>query len=461
MARLLKALFVILVFASEADADKALFAEGHCDGSGRGDGCQSTVTHEEHEVWTAADDECSKPGDPCGLNALQLSWRKFHSGRRLDECAAAVQGDSCWTEVQWAKSTGIIDHPEWYAGLNPSSSEDEFQCKVHQSAPAKCPRPCIPGCNSPGASASGKVGGTEPDLCANVQSDACLCVFDIDRTLTGSQGVVGPSSDALHHCPANSEVEGVFDTAYGTGTFTLSQLTTKGINSTFCGKCYIGICSHGDAARKFSPERMALLTKVLHTKPMEDLRLTIFDSPWSDETLRSPFVVSVPDGKKQFQVENILKWYARQEVCILKSNTYFFDDRADNVAPFAGTGMNAKQISCSTRDGDVGNGAVGLCGATTDEIVPRTGIELCKVNCVWSTWTVWSACSKTCGAATQQRSRHKWVHAANGGAECDGSPVDTNDCALDPCPTAEPGNQTGADAATNATNLKLNSHSRR
>lgn len=47
---------------------------------------------------------------------------------------------------------------------------------------------------------------------------ACLCVFDVDRTLTGKQGLAEGSQ-----CPANRLVEGVWDSAYGGGTLTLSE----------------------------------------------------------------------------------------------------------------------------------------------------------------------------------------------------------------------------------------------
>ena len=46
---------------------------------------------------------------------------------------------------------------------------------------------------------------------------ACICIFDVDRTLTGKQGLAEGSQ-----CPANKIVDGVWDTAYGGGILTLS-----------------------------------------------------------------------------------------------------------------------------------------------------------------------------------------------------------------------------------------------
>eukprot|EP00411_Alexandrium_monilatum_P024110 CAMPEP_0175215298 /NCGR_PEP_ID=MMETSP0093-20121207/17145_1 /TAXON_ID=311494 /ORGANISM="Alexandrium monilatum, Strain CCMP3105" /LENGTH=554 /DNA_ID=CAMNT_0016508667 /DNA_START=50 /DNA_END=1714 /DNA_ORIENTATION=- len=98
-----------------------------------------------------ADDECrgTVPGE-CALSALQHQGRRLggdfgtkEQGRALDNCHTAVQGESCWDDIQWAKRQGIQEHPEWYPGLDASSSEVQFQQAVHVDAPEKCPRPCI------------------------------------------------------------------------------------------------------------------------------------------------------------------------------------------------------------------------------------------------------------------------------------------------------------------------------
>ena len=65
---------------------------------------------------------------------------------------------------------------------------------------------------------------------ARAQSGSCLCLFDVDRTLTGQQALLAPSchsSDAISGLsstgPLNQLQSGVHDSAYGGGNLTLSQ----------------------------------------------------------------------------------------------------------------------------------------------------------------------------------------------------------------------------------------------
>lgn len=201
-----------------------------------------------------------------------------------------------------------------------------------------------------------------------LQTGACLCVFDIDRTLTMKQGG-GPC--------AGGAVMGVSDTAYGGGVLTLST-AAGAVSSTFCGSCHLGVVSHGDASGDGSPERSVLVEKVLSSGPYIELRAsTPAAAVWSaSPAVRSPLVVKSPDGLKQNDVERIVEWYESVGVLIPRSSVYFFDDRPDNVAPFKGSGFNAKQISCASRDTSMG-GIVGLCGATAQEIAPVTGVHNC------------------------------------------------------------------------------------
>ena len=53
------------------------------------------------------------------------------------------------------------------------------------------------------------------------QGQSCLCLFDVDRTLTGQQGLLAPS------CPLNQLQGGVKDSAYGGGNLTLSEAAFK------------------------------------------------------------------------------------------------------------------------------------------------------------------------------------------------------------------------------------------
>jgi len=79
----------------------------------------------------------------------------------------------------------------------------------------------------------------------------CLCVFDVDRTLTGKQG------QALR-CPGNEEQAGTTDGAYAGGTLVLSRLAT-GVQNTFCRDCYRSIVSSGFLTGEGSVERSRIL----------------------------------------------------------------------------------------------------------------------------------------------------------------------------------------------------------
>merc|ERR1711934_139119 len=83
----------------------------------------------------------------------------------------------------------------------------------------------------------------------------CLCVFDVDRTLTGKQGWGSPT------CPTNKHLANVSDDAYLRGDLTLSSLA-QGLHTTFCSECYLGIVSAGDVSGPGSSER-SIITGIL------------------------------------------------------------------------------------------------------------------------------------------------------------------------------------------------------
>ncbi|CAE8640308.1 unnamed protein product [Polarella glacialis] len=205
-------------------------------------------------------------------------------------------------------------------------------------------------------------------------AQACLCAFDIDRTLTGRQ------ADVVK-CPRNKLMQGVHDSAYGGGELTLSALATVGINTTFCGNCYLGVVSAGDADGDNSAERAVLLEQVLQTSPYADLRQSVPSaSSWSFSTdIKSPLVLGAKNREKQHSLEAIRQWYSQQGVCIARSSVHFFGDRSENIPPFKKMGFNAREISCGSRDPTLyhGSGMVGYCGAMPEEIVNDTGVASC------------------------------------------------------------------------------------
>lgn len=215
---------------------------------------------------------------------------------------------------------------------------------------------------------------TMPTTTGSATNTPCLCVFDIDRTLTGKQGSAG------RKCNLDSRIQGIYDSAYGGGTLVLSELTSAGLSNTFCDACYVGIVSHGDAGGYGSQERQYLVEHVLVTTAFAAFRSTNAQATtWSSpDFVNSPFVVSAPDRFKQFSVSRIQMWYAHQGVSIQDNRVYFFDDRTENIPPFAQTGFNARQISCATRDWSIEHGMVGLCGAALSEIVDTPGVVTCQ-----------------------------------------------------------------------------------
>lgn len=200
-------------------------------------------------------------------------------------------------------------------------------------------------------------------------STSCLCVFDVDRTLTASQG-------SAAKCPGTREVKGIYDTAYARGTLVLSAFSAAGIKNTFCGQCYLGVVTAGDLSGPNSKMRAYFLKHVLVTDLQEVFARRVRNATtWSSgKDVSSPLVVHQQDGTKQIAVAGIVDWYKKQGPQILEDQVFFFDDRQDNVQPFAGSGFNSKQISCTSRDHRV----IGLCGARPEEITSTKGVEPCK-----------------------------------------------------------------------------------
>ena len=153
--------------------------------------------------------------------------------------------------------------------------------------------------------------------------------MDVDRTLTGRQG------DTMA-CPGNRVVSGSYDDAYGGGNLTLSQLGQH-VWETFCGSCYV-----------------RAITAHPHRRP----NIPVAES-----------VVDCNEGCKANEAARLAG-----ELGVAKEEVYMFDDKAENIDPFRGTGMNAHQVSCGTREG-----THGLCGADLGEIRNSKGVTTCPL----------------------------------------------------------------------------------
>mmetsp|Transcript_105119 Transcript_105119/g.339021 ORF Transcript_105119/g.339021 Transcript_105119/m.339021 type:complete len:371 (-) Transcript_105119:87-1199(-) len=187
----------------------------------------------------------------------------------------------------------------------------------------------------------------------------CLCVFDVDRTLTGKPG-------ERERCPGNLVVPGVRDLSFSEGNLTLSSLGQH-IQDTFCNRCFLGIVTMGSVGNEGEKRELRARLKGAGGLP----------SLWCRaDSIVSPLVSDCPDDQKAKCVKGVVDWYMRQGIDIPPSAVFFFDDMNGSMDTFIEYGYNARQVSCASRDIDFDE-SIGLCGATVDEIVRRAGIFSC------------------------------------------------------------------------------------
>lgn len=84
------------------------------------------------------------PQPPCDFSYKQY-YRDFHMrDANFGPCEEPKGGSECAKAVQFAMSDGIYGHPDWYPGLTPKSSRQEFQQLLFQQGLSGCKRPCGP-----------------------------------------------------------------------------------------------------------------------------------------------------------------------------------------------------------------------------------------------------------------------------------------------------------------------------
>mmetsp|Transcript_76946 Transcript_76946/g.160099 ORF Transcript_76946/g.160099 Transcript_76946/m.160099 type:complete len:432 (+) Transcript_76946:92-1387(+) len=206
---------------------------------------------------------------------------------------------------------------------------------------------------------------------------ACLCVFDIDRTLTGKQ-------QRTDKCPNNEILWNLDDYAYEGGKVTLSDLARQGIDKSFCNQCYLGITSAGAGSGATSAWNAYILSTVMRGAVQDAFQAEHPEAlTWSfgrnqashQLDVNSPYVLLQPDKQKQDAVELIRQWYEAREVYIEPGEVYFFGDRTENIEPFSWKGFNSREVSCGLRDY---NGVVGYCGGRLEEVVKMKGNWECS-----------------------------------------------------------------------------------
>merc|ERR1711933_14979 len=85
---------------------------------------------------------------PCGTEPREAAAtpvedpNKITAAPTAEQCHTAVAGEECHSHIQWAMTTGIREHPDWYSGLSISSRVEDVQMHMHKNGLHNCPIPC-------------------------------------------------------------------------------------------------------------------------------------------------------------------------------------------------------------------------------------------------------------------------------------------------------------------------------
>lgn len=78
--------------------------------------------------------------------------------------------------------------------------------------------------------------------------------------------------------------------------------------------------------------------------------------------------------------------------------------------------------------------AVFRCSVFSSVLNSRLRHRVLSVDCGWSSWTQWSACSRTCDVGVRRRYRSGTnPPPAFGGRPCEGDRVGIDTCSVEPC----------------------------
>jgi len=211
---------------------------------------------------------------------------------------------------------------------------------------------------SPAPAASSRV--AIPDMSRKMPPviEGCLCIFDVDRTLTAAQ-------DAL--CPGNFVLEDVADSAYLGGPLSLSK-TLVHLSDTFCRECFLGAVSDGRVASEEKAQELARRLQGINEGPFS----------WSAaDNVTSPLLAECGSSSKAPCAKAIVNWYESKGVKIPTESVYIFDDDATHMAAgISSFGYNFHQVSCASRD-TINANMTGRCGATLEEITRTHGSRQC------------------------------------------------------------------------------------
>lgn len=152
---------------------------------------------------------------------------------------------------------------------------------------------------------------SQEDASAPRGEDACFCVFDVDRILTGRR----------RHA-VGCHRKGTRAPAHGGNSdhLTLSKLR-QGAGEGVCKGCHLGVVSAGGDSTT-SVIKMDALRRLTEG---EKLAVGHWSSP---KQVTSPLVMGCPEHRKPACAKGVVDWYKKCGVGVHSHNTYFFDEAA-------------------------------------------------------------------------------------------------------------------------------------
>ena len=212
----------------------------------------------------------------------------------------------------------------------------------------------------------------------------CLCVFDMDRTLTSRE-----TSDP--GCQTSKKIPGARSAGYCFDNLWWSEMAQKINTDPTCKSCKIGVISAGNADGAGQREAFGNLIG-------DKAKVGLYSStPWNEAFGHGCQSQSYPGlvgcGDKGIALKNIIEYWRNKGVEFQRVN--FYDDRVDHINQVANKAeagayghvdVRAKQVSCPSRDngGDCQtrhgcsySGEIGCCGGQANEFNIKNPKEIC------------------------------------------------------------------------------------
>jgi len=78
------------------------------------------------------------------LADAKIARAKAARGLAIQEglCRDTKEGEQCYRAIEWSKTMGMKEHPDWYQGLSPDATIRESQWWFYNQNKANCEKPC-------------------------------------------------------------------------------------------------------------------------------------------------------------------------------------------------------------------------------------------------------------------------------------------------------------------------------